>query len=84
MIPRHVYNKLFTLNFLDKVTGKGGLNQTERRGLISYQMVPRQEKALEPDFLVTDQGGNLALALGGIQRYSRQKYMPLRHAQFRI
>jgi hypothetical protein len=37
----------------------------QKGGLISYQMVPRQEKALKPRCIAMDQGGNLALALDG-------------------
>jgi hypothetical protein len=47
-------------------------------------MVPRQEKALEPGCIAMDQGGNLALALGGTQWYFSQKCMPLTNAQLRL
>jgi hypothetical protein len=47
-------------------------------------MIPRQIKALELGCIAMVQGENLVLALGSTQQYSRQKYMPLRHAQLRI
>jgi hypothetical protein len=47
-------------------------------------MVPRQTKALELGRIAMGQGGNLVLALGSTQKYSRQKCIPLRHAQLRI
>jgi hypothetical protein len=47
-------------------------------------LVARQIKALELGCIVTEQGGNLVSALVNTQQYSRQKYMPLRHVQFRI
>jgi hypothetical protein len=84
MIPRHVYDELFTIKFPDRSEWKSWFQPEKKGGLISYQMVPRQETALEPGCIAIDKGGKLALALDGTQRHSRQKYMILRHAQLRI
>jgi hypothetical protein len=56
---------------------KGGTN-------LAYGRFQDKIKALEPGFIAMDQGGNLVLALGSTQQYSRQKCVPLRDVQLRI
>jgi hypothetical protein len=46
-------------------------------------MAPRKIMALKLGCIDIVQGENLVLALGSTQEYSRQKCMPLRHAQLR-
>jgi hypothetical protein len=47
-------------------------------------MVPKQKNALELGCTAMIKEKNIVLALGSTQQYSRQTYMPLRHAQLKI
>jgi hypothetical protein len=70
---------------MTEVNGKKGFSPTEMGGsLTGTQMAQRQIKVMELGCIAMVQGGNLVLALGSTQQYSRQKCMPLRHAQLRI
>jgi hypothetical protein len=84
MIPRHVYDKLFTLKFPDKSERKSESQPDRKAGANLLSDGSKIRKGIGAGVFVMDQGGSLALALGSTRRYSRQKNMPLRHAQLRI
>jgi hypothetical protein len=83
MIPRHVYDKTFTIRFPDRSEWKEWFQPNRKGGLIWYADGSKT-KALELGCIAMGQGENLVLALGSTQQYSRQKCMSLRHAQLRI
>jgi hypothetical protein len=84
MIPRHVYDKPFTVRFPDRSDWKDRFQPNRNGGLIRYTDVPREIRVLQLGCRVMAQGGSLASALGNTPQYFRQKCMPLRHAQLRI
>jgi hypothetical protein len=45
IIPRHVYDKPFTIRFPDRSEWKEGFQPDRRRGYSGTQMVPREIKA---------------------------------------
>jgi hypothetical protein len=63
------------------VNRKRGFKPDRKEKLMLYTDGSKTKKVLKLDCIAMDQGGNLVLALGGTQRYSRQKCMSLRHAQ---
>jgi hypothetical protein len=71
MIPRHVYDKPFTIRFPDRSEWKKGFQPDRKDGLIWYSDCSKT-KALELGCSAMGQGGNLALALGNTQQNSRQ------------
>jgi hypothetical protein len=82
MIPSHVYDKPFMIRFSDRSEWKEF--QPDRKAeLIWYTDGSKTKKALELGCIATEQGGNLVLALGNTQQYSK-KYTPSRHVQSRI
>jgi hypothetical protein len=84
IIPRCIYDNLFTIRFIDRSEWKKGFQPERKGGLIWYTVGSKIKKALELGCIATEQGENLVLALGNTQQYSRQKYTPLRHVQSRI
>jgi hypothetical protein len=84
MIPRHVYNKPFTIRFPDRSEWKKGFQPDQNGGYSGLQMAPREQKARELGYAAREQGENLVLALGSTQQYSRLKYTPFRHVYVRI
>jgi hypothetical protein len=84
MILKRVYDKPFTIRFPDGSEWKKGFQPDRNGGLIWYTDGSKEKKALELGCIAKEQGGNLVLAFGNIQRYSRQKYTPSKHVQSRI
>jgi hypothetical protein len=71
MILRHVYDKPFTIRFLNRSEWMMGFQPDRNRELIWYTDSSKIKKALELGCIAMEQGGNLVLALGNIQQYSR-------------
>jgi hypothetical protein len=77
MIPRPAYDKPFTIRFPDRSEWKKGFQPDRKGGLIWYTDGSKtKKKAQELGCIAMEQGGNLDVALGNTQQYSRQKYTP--------
>jgi hypothetical protein len=64
---------------------KKGVSNREKAGTnLVHRWFQDGWEALELGCIATESEGNLVLALGNTQQYSRQKYMPLRHVQLKI
>jgi hypothetical protein len=74
MIPRHVYDKPFTIRFPDRSEWKMGFQPDGGGGGSGTQIAPRQIKALELGCIAMVPGKNLVSALVSKQRYSRLVY----------
>jgi hypothetical protein len=72
MISRHVNYKPLTIRFPDRREWKVGFQPNRKGGLIWYTDGSKTYKALELGCIAMVQDGNLVLALGNIQQYSRQ------------
>jgi hypothetical protein len=84
LIPRHVSDKTFMIRFPDRSEWKKGFQPHRKGGLIWYTIGSKTKKSHWSWGIATEQGGNIVLALGNTQQYSRQNYIPLRHVQWRI
>jgi hypothetical protein len=58
MLPRHVYEKSFTVRFPDRSEWKEGFRPDRKGDLSGTQMVPRQTKARELVCTAMLPGGN--------------------------
>jgi hypothetical protein len=83
IILTYLYHKLFT-DSLIKVLSRIGSTQMVKEAWSGTQMGPRPMNALVPGRTDAAQEEDLASVLGSTSPCSWQKYMPLRHAHWRI
>jgi hypothetical protein len=67
-IPKHVYDKSFTIRFPDRSEWKKGLRPDNKWGLIWNTDGSTEKKTPELRCIAMEQGGNLVLALGNTQQ----------------
>ena len=83
MIQRYAYHKPFKVqrsSFLTSTNGRTGFTQIIKEAWSGTWMGPRLTKALVSECTNGARKRGIDATLGSTPRYSRRKYMPLRHA----